>query len=1183
MSFQLGVFALVGVMMLVLSSLSVGYLIRVKNKTRASYGLLWFFVCVILSSIATILTNTGTAWDWAFAPSQDAFLIVGGVFLLQYAYYYPSNDQKKEARRVMLVYGVLALIVMGYALTFAVKFLSNVPAQFEEVQAIYYVTPLSILFIVFIFLRRSLHWSATSESPAGHEHLPAKTPVSALFKHPNGPALALRNFGLALSLALLPAWITLVGFLLPKLISSFLFNFGVVIAIGAIMLAYLNYAPEPSKISARFIGVSLVTSMLVLGAASIWVAINLPDEQVHGLVLTFIALVFINTFFIIAIFPYFFRAALLEPINILLDGVQAANDGDLDVQVEVRYDDEVGLLARSFNRMISSLKSLTGDLQNTALVKEREVTERTLELVKINQRLVQENAERVTAEARLDRMLQHEQALASFSQVLLVTVTEEADQKRILTEALEHLRKGTQASRAYVFRNFMDPAQAECHALFAETCGPGVTPALPNSFNQKISWSILPQAIPFALRSGNSIGGLTERIFAGHPFKDAMLAQSPPLYALLLFPIFIDEQWWGMMGFDDCEGPREWGESEVLLLRTASDMLGRSIQRWQLQRQLVDTLEQLEERVVERTISLSETNVRLNTEMTRREQYQQDLEQRLNSERMLARASVQLVETTDIQDTMEILLRDLGDVIQAEIVCMVFFDPGQPDQLHQVYTWRDTSGPLFDSELIHSLLDPRGWLWDQLRGFQTVYFADLAEMPQTARSEQELLMKMQMSSFVAMPIKLEDRTAGVALCGNFLPEGSDISNSLQFIQVFSNLLSGQVQREELLRTLEKRVAEQARELSNLYAMTLLGGESREIADILQPALFRIQEVSSSEAACIHFYSAEQQTLSLVAHHGIPQQQLPKLENIPVEGDFTDWLDDFVSNAGSRQNSSGQALQSFSLPGFRTLVFNKLRAGGQPRGMITCYRISDQPYTPFQYTMLEIMGDLLGVVVENQSLTCEAEKLATLQERQRLARELHDAVSQSIYSLTLFARSAKDAVEDGNRARLLDNLEQLEITSLSALKEMRLLLYQLRSMALADGGLAQAVEARFDLVERRSGIRAGIELDERIRLSPQLEQECFRIITEALNNSLYYAGASEVSVKLHIENEQFLLVVEDDGIGFDSSHVRTGLGLENMRERAAALNGYLEVISHPGQGTCIRFLIGDASIQAGENT
>jgi signal transduction histidine kinase len=514
---------------------------------------------------------------------------------------------------------------------------------------------------------------------------------------------------------------------------------------------------------------------------------------------------------------------------------------------------------------------------------------------------------------------------------------------------------------------------------------------------------------------------------------------------------------------------------------------------------------------------------------------------------------------------------------------MAFFEPGQPDQIHQVYNWRDTPGALFDPEPIHILLDSRGWLWDQLRGFQTVYFADVADMPQAARTEQELLATMQMSSFIAMPIKLEDRTAGVALCGNFLSEGSDITSSLQFIQVFSNLLSGQVQRENLLRTLEKRVAEQARELSNLYEMTLLGGESREIADILQPALFRIQEVSGSEAACIHFYSKERQMLSLVAQHGIPQQQLSKLENIPVEGDFTDWLDDFVSNGGSRQNGSGQAVQNFGLPGFRTLVFNKLRAGGQTRGIITCYRESDQPYTPFQYTMLEIMGDLLGVVVENQSLTREAEKLATIQERQRLARELHDAVSQSIYSLTLFARSAKDAMEDGNQARLLDNLEQLEITSLSALKEMRLLLYQLRSVALAEGGLAQALEARFDLVERRSGIRAGIDIDKRIRLSPQLEQECFRIITEALNNSLYYAGATEASVKLHIENGQLILAVEDDGIGFDPSHVRAGMGIENMRERAVALNGDLEVISRPGQGTCIRLLIRDASIRAGENT
>jgi peptidoglycan/LPS O-acetylase OafA/YrhL len=84
-----------------------------EYSPKSSRMLLWFFLCVTLSSIATILTNTGTDWEWAFAPSQDALLILGGVFLVRFAYWYPTNDQPVKARWVVSIYGGLALAALG--------------------------------------------------------------------------------------------------------------------------------------------------------------------------------------------------------------------------------------------------------------------------------------------------------------------------------------------------------------------------------------------------------------------------------------------------------------------------------------------------------------------------------------------------------------------------------------------------------------------------------------------------------------------------------------------------------------------------------------------------------------------------------------------------------------------------------------------------------------------------------------------------------------------------------------------------------------------------------------------------------------------------------------------------------------------------------------------------------------
>jgi signal transduction histidine kinase len=229
--------------------------------------------------------------------------------------------------------------------------------------------------------------------------------------------------------------------------------------------------------------------------------------------------------------------------------------------------------------------------------------------------------------------------------------------------------------------------------------------------------------------------------------------------------------------------------------------------------------------------------------------------------------------------------------------------------------------------------------------------------------------------------------------------------------------------------------------------------------------------------------------------------------------------------------------------------------------------------------LNAIGEQLGLAVENYRLRLKAEEAATIQERQRLARELHDAVSQSLYSLTLFARSSRDAYEDGNQAKLLESLEQVELNSMAALKEMRLLLYQLRSLALEEGGLAQAIQTRFNLVERRSDIDASIRIDEGIDLTDHAEQELFRLLTEALNNSLKHSGAHQVSVMMQIENDQIVLRINDDGYGFNPAHSYSGMGLQNLRQRTATLGGSMDILSQPGSGTQIRVEIPVANVQA----
>ena len=461
--------------------------------------------------------------------------------------------------------------------------------------------------------------------------------------------------------------------------------------------------------------------------------------------------------------------------------------------------------------------------------------------------------------------------------------------------------------------------------------------------------------------------------------------------------------------------------------------------------------------------------------------------------------------------------------------------------------------------------------------FQHLMISKQNSLPPEAETLQEALTEASLHSLILWPLGPSNEVIGLLIAsGSALEEGERVYN-LQSLEVFIRLLSGLLERDRFLHTLELRVTEQTRELSTMYEMTMLASSSREIADILSPALSRIQEISKSEAACIHLYRQEQEALELISHRGLSPEAISGLMQIPIEEHFIAWLERPEPDHTLYQSLPASIPDSFCFPGFQSMSISKLRAGGTTQGVVSCYRVSAEPFTPFQTSMLTVIGELLGVAVENHYLAQETEKLATVHERQRLARELHDAVSQSIYSISLFARSAKDAREVGDDPKLGDSLEQLEENSIDALREMRLLLYQLRSIALEEADLQQAVGTRMEMVECRLGIEAVLDFDNQITLDAELEQELFRIITEALNNSLHHANASRVAVTLCQEDGQLKLAIEDNGVGFDRAQLQEGMGLHNIRERLIAYKGKFEIESHPGRGTRLEISIPEHAV------
>jgi signal transduction histidine kinase len=212
-----------------------------------------------------------------------------------------------------------------------------------------------------------------------------------------------------------------------------------------------------------------------------------------------------------------------------------------------------------------------------------------------------------------------------------------------------------------------------------------------------------------------------------------------------------------------------------------------------------------------------------------------------------------------------------------------------------------------------------------------------------------------------------------------------------------------------------------------------------------------------------------------------------------------------------------------------------------------------------------------MAIEHARLQQQAEQLAVLAERQRLARELHDSVTQSLYSVTLYANAATLALAAGKRDVTAGYLQELQETAREGMRDMRLLIFQLHPPVLEMEGLVAALQARLAAVEGRAGVQTEFRVEGERRLPIAIEAELFWIAQEALNNVRKHAGARHVTVHLHFTAASVCLEVRDDGVGFDPSAVpaeRQG-GLRTMAERTAGVGGKLTYESTPGAGTQVK--------------
>jgi signal transduction histidine kinase len=223
-------------------------------------------------------------------------------------------------------------------------------------------------------------------------------------------------------------------------------------------------------------------------------------------------------------------------------------------------------------------------------------------------------------------------------------------------------------------------------------------------------------------------------------------------------------------------------------------------------------------------------------------------------------------------------------------------------------------------------------------------------------------------------------------------------------------------------------------------------------------------------------------------------------------------------------------------------------------------------------LIELLASHAAIAITNAHLYERSRELSILEERNRLALELHDAVSQKLFSLVLTAESAETLLErDGEGAKA--QVERLKTLSREALEELRSLIMELRPPALDRDGLCGALRKHVEVLGRLHAVEIELRIDDAVSAGDdERDREVLRIAQEALHNALRHAGAGHVEISLSSDGGRLALEVRDDGVGFqpDDPELRSRrLGLTSMEERAGRLGGRLMIHSAPGEGTDVK--------------
>jgi PAS domain S-box-containing protein len=482
---------------------------------------------------------------------------------------------------------------------------------------------------------------------------------------------------------------------------------------------------------------------------------------------------------------------------------------------------------------------------------------------------------------------------------------------------------------------------------------------------------------------------------------------------------------------------------------------------------------------------------------------------------------------------------------------------------------------------LHSGPDP---LWDALRTGSPLIQSDSSEedeetpssSPPEASSEpgcKDLfrILTAGLRSYAFIPIKVSEASMGAVFFG-YQTRYTSLQENFNLMSALAEIAGNTIYRNRMHERLERLVDNRTKDLETIYNITLVASQSGDLNKALEWALDQALPVLNGVAGMVFFLDESGEWVDLVAQRGVPSTALDRVSHRPVSDTLAGWVikhDAPLLIPDLTKDQRAEAMRH-ALPHVYSYLGVPMHAHGRTVGTLVVVASVLHEFSIDEITLMGSIADHLGLALENARLRHEAEAAAVMQERSRLARDLHDSVTQLLYSLTLYADAGLNMANCGDLDQAKDYLQKLGQISQQALREMRVLVYELRPPTLDQDGLVGALQQRLDAVEGRSGVTAQLSAAGLPTLPMNVEESLYRIALEALNNVIKHSGASEVKVELAMDGGSVRLTVGDNGRGVNPAIVqaRAGFGMDSMRERAQKCNGTFVFTSHEGQGSSV---------------